>query len=241
MNNLLRDPISLLIFGFILFQAFTSGGSSLIRLLRESPAAFVVTAGALLLSLTLHEFAHAKAADRLGDDTPRRFGRVTLNPLKHLDPFGTLLLLIASFGFARPVPVNPRNLGRWGTMWVAAAGPLSNLLIALLMALALRLLPQEQWLTVGAAGPALTVLGTVIFTVLGINIVLAVFNLLPIPLLDGSRILGGLVPSLGRSLAQFEAQPFSFLLVMGFIFLLGNQIGALVGQVQSWILRLVLG
>ena len=87
--------------------------------------------------------------------------------------------------------------------------------------------------------PVSTLFGVVLSTVLSINVVLAVFNLLPIPLLDGSRILGSLVPSLGRSLAQFEAQPFSFLIVMVFIYALSGQIGSLIGQVQRWVLGLV--
>lgn len=199
----------------------------LLSLLTSNPTAFVIIALALVLSLTIHEFAHAYVADRLGDPTPRRFGRVTLNPGKHLDPLGTLLLLVAGFGFAKPVPVNPANIGRWGMLWVAAAGPISNLIIAFIAAVLLRVLPQND----------LTF--QVLLTVLGINVVLAVFNLIPIPLLDGSRILGALVPSLGRSLAQFEAMPFSFLLVMGFIFLAQEPIRGIINTVQRWVLGVV--
>ncbi|WP_034387193.1 site-2 protease family protein [Deinococcus sp. YIM 77859] len=199
----------------------------LLSLLTRDPVAFVIVAVALAFSLTVHEFAHAWTADRLGDPTPRRYGRVTLNPARHLDPFGTLLLLLAGFGFARPVPINPSNLGRWGTLWVSAAGPISNLLIALLAAVLLRVLPPSE------------IVFVVLLYVLSINIVLAVFNLIPIPLLDGSRILGALVPSLGRSLAQFEAQPFSFLVVMLFIFIAQEPIGNIIGRVQRWVLGFV--
>ncbi|GGL05061.1 site-2 protease family protein [Deinococcus radiotolerans] len=199
----------------------------LLSLLSSDPLAFVIIAAALVLSLAFHEFAHAWTADRLGDPTPRRYGRVTLNPIKHLDPFGTLLLLLVGFGFARPVPINPNNLGRWGTMWTAAAGPISNLLIALVCVLLLKF----------AAASALA--ATILMTVLSINVVLAVFNLIPIPLLDGSRILGALFPSLGRSLAQFEAQPFSFVIVMVFIYLFGGQINGLISSVRNWVLNFV--
>ncbi|MFC5847392.1 site-2 protease family protein [Deinococcus petrolearius] len=199
----------------------------LLNLLTSDPTAFVIIALALVLSLAVHEFAHAFVADRLGDPTPRRYGRVTVNPLKHLDPFGTLLLLLAGFGFAKPVPINPNNLGRWGTLWVSAAGPISNLLIALVSAGLLAALPHTDLVL------------RVLLTVLSVNIVLAVFNLIPIPLLDGSRILGALVPSLGRSLAQFEAMPFSFLIVMAFIFLAQGPIGQLIAQVQRFVLGLV--
>ncbi|PNY81215.1 site-2 protease family protein [Deinococcus koreensis] len=199
----------------------------LINLLTSNPLAFVIIAAALVLSLAFHEFAHAYTADRLGDPTPRRYGRVTLNPIKHLDPFGTLLLLLAGFGFAKPVPINPNNLGRWGTLWVSAAGPISNLLIAVLTAVLMKIFAGNFL--------AIQILGIV----LSINVVLAVFNLIPIPLLDGSRILGALVPSLGRSLAQFEAQPFSFLIVMAFIFLARDPIGVIINNVQGWVERLI--
>ncbi|QFP75663.1 site-2 protease family protein [Deinococcus sp. AJ005] len=199
----------------------------LLSLLTSNPTAFIIIALALVLSLAVHEFAHAYTADRLGDPTPRRYGRVTLNPLAHLDPIGTLLLLVAGFGFAKPVPINPNNLGRWGTLWVAAAGPISNLVIAFLCAVLLKVLPITQ---IGL---------TILLTVLGINVVLAVFNLIPIPLLDGSRILGALVPSLGRSLSQFEALPYSLILVFGFIFLAREPLSQFIRTVQNWVLTVV--
>ncbi|AWN23603.1 site-2 protease family protein [Deinococcus irradiatisoli] len=199
----------------------------LISLLSSNPTAFVIVAVALVLSLTVHEFAHAYTADKLGDPTPRRLGRVTLNPLAHLDPFGALLLLIAGFGFARPVPVNFNNLGRWGMVAVAAAGPLSNILIALICVLLLKFLPESS-------------LGDIILGIVSsINIVLAVFNLIPIPLLDGSRILAGLFPrTLGRSLIEFEQLPYAFLIVMGFILLARAPLGNLIGTVQGWLFGL---
>lgn len=200
----------------------------LLSLLTSNPLAFVIIALALVLSLAVHEFAHAYTADRLGDPTPRRAGRVTLNPLAHLDPFGTILLLFAGFGFAKPVPVNGNNLGRWGMLWVAAAGPISNLLIAIVAALLLKFLPLTS----------LTFL--VLNTVLGINVVLAVFNLLPIPLLDGSRIIAAIFPrTLGRALMEFEMQPYSFILVLVIIYLGRPVIGNVVGTVQGWVQTLI--
>ncbi|WP_424951921.1 site-2 protease family protein [Deinococcus sp.] len=203
----------------------------LLSLLSSNPLAFVIIAVALILSLTVHEFAHAYVADRLGDPTPRRAGRVTLNPLAHLDPFGAILLLVAGFGFAKPVPVNGNNLGRWGMLWVAAAGPISNILIAILAALLLLLVSK-------VAPTQLNYL--VLTTVLGINIVLAVFNLLPIPLLDGSRIVAALFPrTLGRALMDFEMQPYSFILVLVIIYLGRGTIGQITGTVEGWILGLI--
>ena len=199
----------------------------LISLLQTNPTAFVIIALALVLSLTVHEFAHAYTADRLGDPTPRRLGRVTLNPLAHLDPFGAILLLVAGFGFARPVPVNFNNLGRWGMVAVAAAGPISNILIALVCILLLRVLPETN-------------LGdTILGIVASINVVLAVFNLIPIPLLDGSRILAGIFPNtLGRSLMEFERLPYAFLIVMGFILLARGPLSNVIGTVQGWLFGL---
>mgnify|MGYP000170256258 CR=1 FL=1 len=193
----------------------------LLSLLTSNPLAFVIIALALVLSLAVHEFAHAYTADRLGDPTPRRAGRVTLNPLAHLDPFGTILLLFAGFGFAKPVPVNGNNLGRWGMLWVAAAGPISNLLIAVLAALLLKFLPLTS------------------LTYLVLNTV-AVFNLLPIPLLDGSRIIAAIFPrTLGRALMEFEMQPYSFILVLVLIYLGRPVIGNVVGTVQGWVQTLI--
>jgi Zn-dependent protease len=151
----------------------------------------------LWLSLSVHEWAHAWAAWRLGDDTAKMAGRLTLNPLAHIDPIGTLLLPLLGipFGWAKPVPVQPHRFHtgvsmRTGMMWTAIAGPLANLALAaagiVLVALLIRFQP-----TVFAARQGL---GTLLQTMVFLNVVLAVFNLLPIPPLDGSRIADALVP-----------------------------------------------
>ncbi len=146
----------------------------------------------LVLSLTVHEFAHAWQADRLGDDTARLAGRMTLDPLAHLDPLGSvaLPLLGVPFGWAKPVPVEPRRFRsdvsmRVGMLYAALAGPLSNLLLAALAAVLRAAL--GGWLG-GAGWHFLT-------TLMHVNLALAVFNLLPIPPLDGSRIVEGLMPA----------------------------------------------
>lgn len=174
--------------------------------------------------MAAHEMGHAFVADRLGDPTPRQNGRITLNPLKHLDPFGIVLLVLVGFGFAT-TPINPSRLSRWGRIAVAAAGPLVNLLIAILFIVVLNFIPQ----TVNSA--------KIFSIVISVNVLLAVLNLLPIPLLDGSRILGGLVPSLGRSLNEFERQPFSFVIVMVVLFLLGSYITSLRAVVTEGLFR----
>lgn len=142
---------------------------------------------AVLVAVTLHEYAHAWTADRLGDPTPRSQGRLSLNPLVHLDPLGSLLLVLVGFGWAKPVPVNPRYFDDWrrGMLLVAAAGPLSNIALLFLVGALVQVgvLPLR-----GPVGTFVQFLGF-------INAILAVFNLLPLHPLDGSRILTGLLPA----------------------------------------------
>ena len=147
-------------------------------------------------TLPVHEFAHAWTAVKLGDDTPRLSGRLTLRPMAHIDPIGALMILLVGFGYARPVQVNMRNLikGRKSFALVALAGPVSNLIMALVFTFFKTLI---YVLALNAILPvvAYTVLGSFFSFAASINISLAVFNLLPIPPLDGSRIANLLLPS----------------------------------------------
>ena len=161
----------------------------------------------MLISLTIHEAAHAWTAERLGDPTARLLGRVSLNPLVHIDPIGTILLpLLAAYsglpiiGWAKPVPVNVSRLrrGRQDFMLVAAAGPISNLLQAVAGAVVLRLL------FAGPAGGELAAQLCMAFIV--INLLLAFFNLIPIPPLDGGNVLAGLLPPSADQLIAFLRQ-----------------------------------
>lgn len=149
----------------------------------------------LLVAFTVHELAHAMTADYLGDPTARQMGRLTLNPLAHLDPIGTLLLLVAGFGWAKPVPVNPdylRGNPRTSFALVALAGPVSNILLVGLVAIPYRLgLVELESFSRGGIFPSF---GFLLFNYVLINIVLAVFNMIPLPPLDGSKILMGLLP-----------------------------------------------
>jgi Zn-dependent protease len=159
-----------------------TGGSGLF-----SPDRLMAVGAILLLALPFHEFAHAATAVALGDDTPINQGRYTLNPLRHLDPMGSLLILITGFGWAKPVQWNPRNIRtsvRTGAILVAIAGPLSNLLLAVIAALAIGF--------IGVGGSALWINFLSYF--LYINVLLAVFNLIPVPPLDGSHVLFALLP-----------------------------------------------
>lgn len=148
-----------------------------------------------LFAITIHEFSHGYIAYRRGDPTAQQMGRLTLNPLAHLDIFGSLMLVFVGFGWARPVPVNPYNLRdpKRDMMWVSFAGPASNLLSAFLFGLVVRIYIY----TAGALdlqNPFVSVILSMLIFAVHINIILAVFNMLPIPPLDGSKILFGLLP-----------------------------------------------
>jgi Zn-dependent protease len=184
----------------------------------------------LLIAITFHEAAHAFVAYRLGDDTAWQLGRVSFNPLKHIDPFGTvilpgLLLLSHSpflFGYAKPVPVNFRNLNhpRLDMVWVALAGPVTNIILATIVAFAYHGLPLV---------PADAAKWTVdnLQNAFRINIVLAIFNMMPIPPLDGGRVAVGLLPRvLAYPLSRLE--PYGMLILIGLLILLpviGAQLG----------------
>jgi Zn-dependent protease len=183
--------------------------------------ALIITFLVLILSLSVHEAAHAWSASQLGDDTAKRLGRVTLNPVVHVDPIGTLLLpLIAMvsgapiIGWAKPTPVNTRNLGhpRRDHILVTAAGPTSNLLIAVVAAAVMR---------AGAMAPG-RLLDLFLFEALTLNVLLAVFNLLPIPPLDGGQILMALLP-------PRVAMQFRFLYQYGFMILMGLMVTGILG------------
>jgi Zn-dependent protease len=196
----------------------------------------------LLLSLTVHEAAHAWTAERLGDPTARMLGRVSLNPAVHIDPIGTLLFpLIALMtgvpllGWAKPVPVNLRNLprGRQDFLLVAAAGPASNVLLALVGAVLWQVLAPTGGGPMAEQGFA-TVF---ILRLVVINVLLAVFNMLPIPPLDGGNVLAGILPD---SLAyQFDRlRPFGFLLL--YALLLTGAFGVLVWRPTQYIVQWLL-
>ncbi|MBQ9964714.1 MAG: site-2 protease family protein [Clostridia bacterium] len=147
----------------------------------------------ILVMLPVHELAHAFVANKLGDDTARWHGRLTANPFAHLDLWGTLMLFVFGFGYARPVPVNPRNFRnpKRDMALVALAGPVSNLLMA-----AISLLLYRVVLSITSSAAVVTVAWLVlVWTFASVNIGLAVFNLLPIPPLDGSRIFGAILPA----------------------------------------------
>jgi Zn-dependent protease len=180
--------------------------------------AFAFQIAVLILSVIIHEVAHGYAASYLGDQTARYQGRLTLNPLKHLDPFGSFLVPFLSYqmggfiiGWAKPVPYNPYNLrpGRWSEAMVAAAGPLSNISLAVIFGLLLRF-------SGGSFGQAFVEITTVIVF---INIILAIFNLMPVPPLDGSKILFALFPESFSQIRSFFERYGLILLILVVLFL----------------------
>lgn len=165
------------------------------------PAVQVILIPVIVFALSFHEFSHGWMAHRYGDPTAKNAGRLTLNPMAHLDIFGSLALYLMGFGWAKPVPVDPRYLAnpKRDMMWIALAGPVSNLIVALISGILLSIL-----LRMGLIGGQSS-LTMVLIMSLQINLVLAIFNFIPIPPLDGSRILGGLIPNkYNNELAKFE-------------------------------------
>jgi Zn-dependent protease len=174
-----------------------------------------------LLAVTVHEVAHGFIAERFGDPTARLLGRLTLNPLKHLDPIGTIALLVFGFGWARPVPINANNLrsAKTDMIWVALAGPLSNLMLALFSALLLRAVLLVAAM-MGDSSPLLPMIrpvGLMAAFSLYINVILGLFNLFPIPPLDGGRVLMGVLPEKQSQLLR-RVEPFGMLLIVFLIF-----------------------
>ena len=171
----------------MLFSGASSFRDALIQILLLLPI--------ILISLTVHEYSHGYAAYRLGDSTARNLGRLTLNPIKHIDPLGFLFLFLAGFGWAKPVPINSRNLkhGKSGLAIVSLAGPLSNLLLGFIGMIVFRLC--ALYLITSLPVTIQTMLMTFLQLFIYINVGLFVFNLFPIPPLDGSRIISVLLPS----------------------------------------------
>ncbi len=186
----------------------------------------IIALPVILISITIHEFAHGKAADVLGDPTPRLSGRLTLNPISHIDPIGFLMLILFRFGWAKPVPINPyyfRDPKRDMAL-VSMAGPASNLFFAWLLAQIIKFTSHYVLIN-----PEIFI---ILQYVIWLNIALAVFNLLPIPPLDGSNILQAFLPN---DNLMPDLQRYGFFILLGFIFLGGFRlIQVIVNYIYGW-------
>lgn len=202
--------------------------------LTTNPLIYLVYFAALVICIDIHEFAHALVADRLGDPTPRLTGRLTLNPLAHLDPIGTIMLVLFRFGWGKPVIFDPYNLRnpRRDSALIALAGPVSNLSLAALLSLAAKFIPLDGFWA------------AFFFALITINVVLAVFNFLPIHPLDGGKILIGLAPKDVAKDWDQMLHRYGILILLLLILPLYNGMSplfALMNPVISFILNLLIG
>lgn len=208
------------------------GNLGLLPLLRTEPLAFLLIIIALIGAIGLHEYAHALAADIQGDRLPRAMGRLTPNPVRHLDPLGTLLIVLVGFGWGRPVEFRPQALSsrRFGAAIVALAGPMTNLLLALVGALLA--VPLARVLS--QSNPIILFL--VVFT--SLNVVLAVFNLIPLPPLDGSRLLTIFLPP-DRQGIIFWLDRYGFIILLLLVFFGGTSLlGPVILGVRGFLFQL---
>ena len=193
---------------------------------------FIIKAIVFIVALTIHEFAHAYTADKLGDPTPRSYGRLTLNPMAHLDLLGTLAIIFIGFGWAKPVPFDAYNLRnpRRDSMLIALAGPASNLILAVAISILLNFIPSSF-------------ISLILQYVLLGNVSIAIFNLIPVFPLDGEKILGGLLPpDLYKEYASIMAQYGTIILILMLLPIAGgtSPIAALISPIISFVTQLLL-
>jgi Zn-dependent protease len=187
-------------------------------LIRDEPQLFVAFVIAVIVGFTLHEFSHAAVASLLGDQTARSQGRLTLNPIPHLDPLGSIAIILAGLGWARPVPVNPAALRsrRLGEVMVSLAGPAANFVVALVSVIAMRIVYPATGLTLDVPFSL-----RLLYTLVAVNVLLGVFNLLPIPPLDGSTLLSIVLPPSRQNIVRFLEQ-YGIFLLLGLLILAPN-------------------
>lgn len=203
----------------------------LISLLFQQPILFFFIVIALVIGITVHEFSHAWMANFLGDSTPKFQGRLTLNPLNHLDPIGSIMILIVGFGWGKPVQFNPYSLrkGKFGPALVAIAGPIANLITTVIFAFSIRLI--FMYSPTFLSSPLYLFFGIIVW----LNVMLMIFNLLPIPPLDGSKILYSILPESSEDLIAQIEQMGPFILIL-FIILGGNILWAIIIPILNLLL-----
>ncbi len=202
----------------------------------------IILLPAVIIGLTFHEAAHGYAAYNLGDYTAKDSGRLTINPLKHIDPVGMILLFLVGFGWAKPVPVNPMNFQgdrRKGMLKVALAGPVSNVIMAVLFSVVLGLLLGFGVLNGDSTFSYYAL--NIVYQLVSINIVLAVFNLLPVPPLDGSKVFASLFPQKSGWVYGMEKYGTIILLILLLTGVLGKLLFYLIDPMRSGLLSLAYG
>lgn len=206
-------------------------------LFSQNPLEFLIVAALLIVAISVHEFAHAALADHLGDPTPRLSGRLTLNPLAHLDPIGTFLLFFAGFGWGKPVMFDPFNLRnpRKDAAVISLAGPSSNIAMAILASILIRLTQNFPLL------PLSSFLFDILSLFIYYNILLAIFNLIPIHPLDGFKVIAGLLPKKYYSeWMELERYGMLFLILLIFPFFGNSPITTLLSPVMRFFLSLLI-
>jgi len=198
----------------------------LIKLLLTNPVGFLIAIAVLimplLISITIHEWSHGFAAYKFGDPTPKIQGRLSLNPFAHLDPVGTLMLLVVGVGWAKPVEINPANInGRTKQMLVALAGPLSNVILAISFSIIAYSIFRFSGTSDNSESSIMYIFMSIFHMVIQINIVLALFNMLPIPPLDGSNILKWLLPENLGNLYYSKLAPYGMFILLLILFTVG--------------------
>lgn len=203
----------------------------------------LLTIPGVLIAITFHEFAHAKAADMLGDDTPRQEGRLSLNPLSHIDPIGFIMLLFAGFGWGKPVNVNPRNYNRDITVEkadaiVSIAGPAANLVLAIIFGIIYCLI--FKFMDVTKITETIRIIMTMIQYVITINIGLCIFNLIPLPPLDGSKVIKPFLPYNGKRWFEDNERIFYIIFIVLWITgIAGRIISPIIGIVYNGIFKIL--
>lgn len=236
MYGFTSNPVMTIIFLVLILEnigSYLSNPSALLGLVLSLPG--------LLIAVTFHEYAHAFVADKLGDDTPRRQGRLTLNPLAHLDPYGTFLMIFAGFGWGKPVEINPINFNRkvsmkGGSALVSIAGPLMNFILAIICAIIYGVLLRTS-IVYSKTGE---ILMEIILYTMSMNIGLGVFNLIPLPPLDGSKVLLALLPS--RAQDWYENNQhilYIIFLVIWITPIAGQIVTPVITSINHWLINLI--